>query len=303
MHHAGLVFANAWGSVKFAAHIYNAVRNEKFCTKLWGDLEVVMANQGYSSIFVGSPPKTLDDYFKQFLLGVGYSASNFAKNRHPGGKPAVAADGPRKSFEAEHDILISHELELGYTMMADEKGRKSVDLEKVLQRCIEEAEDEDGEYIDSTGEKLHIMPKRQKKAYTLSEALILIAETLMAEELALTLDLFRMHRLTWQVLRGIHEKVDPELKRIYGMRYIEAEHQLPFAIGYILMTAVETRAVAGVMAPKKRQLVSSDVLKEAGRVIEGMIDSGMGGLELKILREHYGMDMAVPTFEGDFVEE
>jgi hypothetical protein len=78
----GVAFVNAWGSLFYTYHLYNAVRQEKLLTKEWKDMEVVFGLQGH--IFVGDRPKNPEEYLKQFTLSLGYSATAFAKNRRKG---------------------------------------------------------------------------------------------------------------------------------------------------------------------------------------------------------------------------
>lgn len=94
-HKVGVVFAGAWGSIMYCAHLYNAVRQEKLLHRRWKDIELIMKLQE-GNIFVGDPPKTPEDYLKRFALSMGYSASAFARNKRPRGSLLEASKtGPR----------------------------------------------------------------------------------------------------------------------------------------------------------------------------------------------------------------
>jgi hypothetical protein len=67
MQEAGIAFLNAWGSVKTAAQIYNASRKERLLNKRWQDMELAMHLYGQSSLFVGSPPNTVDQMLPTVL--------------------------------------------------------------------------------------------------------------------------------------------------------------------------------------------------------------------------------------------
>jgi len=91
---AGIIFANAWGSIMYTGHLYNAVRQEKLLEKPWKDMELLISLQSTETMFVGGPPKELEDYLKVFALSMGYSATNFARNRRAN-VPSASARGPR----------------------------------------------------------------------------------------------------------------------------------------------------------------------------------------------------------------
>ena len=91
----GLAFANAWGSILYASHLYNAARQEKLLLKSWTDLELLIALHSPERFFVGDCPKSLEEYLKRFLLSMGYSATAFASNRRSSAL-AASARGPRR---------------------------------------------------------------------------------------------------------------------------------------------------------------------------------------------------------------
>ncbi|KAJ5365148.1 hypothetical protein N7517_008034 [Penicillium concentricum] len=89
---AGTTFVGAWGCVLYPLHLYNALRQERLVTARWADLDVLQAIQRHS--WIGAPPQTPDDYIKRFCLSMGYSATNFAKNRR-NGRPRALKNGPK----------------------------------------------------------------------------------------------------------------------------------------------------------------------------------------------------------------
>ncbi|KAH8696777.1 hypothetical protein GQ44DRAFT_719095 [Phaeosphaeriaceae sp. PMI808] len=299
MQEAGIGFLNAWGSAKSAAQIYNAARKEKFLGKEWQDMELALMFYGESAIFVGSRPDGVEEYFRRFCLSMGYSAQNFARGgARPHSRPVESRQGPRGVIEEKTASPVAHELRFGYSSF-DDSGKSAPNIEQVLEKCLKDNDDLD---VADTAEmapiqKRHQSP-RKSKAHTTPEVLILICQSLMSEELALTFDHFRLHRSAWRVLRGIKDTNAGELRRIYGPSYLEIESQLPFVAGYIFMTAVQTKKIGRLLRPKKEDVVSSKLLMQAADTLEGMVESGMGGLEVKILREKYGMEFEVEE-EGE----
>lgn len=68
MQDSGIIFCNAWGSVMYSAHLYNAVRQEGLVESIWKDMEMVLLLQGDDKMFVGDRPKNTEDYLKRFNL-------------------------------------------------------------------------------------------------------------------------------------------------------------------------------------------------------------------------------------------
>ena len=90
----GIDFANAWGSIMYAGHLYNATRREKLLQKMWRDMEMLIALQSPEQFFIGGAPKDPEGYLKRFCLSMGYSVTAFASNRRKGA-PVASARGPR----------------------------------------------------------------------------------------------------------------------------------------------------------------------------------------------------------------
>ncbi|OBR02109.1 Ank-repeat protein mbp1 [Colletotrichum higginsianum IMI 349063] len=97
MYDVGLAVANAWGSVTYTAHLYNALRGSRLLDGLWPDMEVMLTLLGDSGIWGGGGgerPGTSMDCFHKFCLQMGISAAAFTGNRRR--RPAIASRaGPR----------------------------------------------------------------------------------------------------------------------------------------------------------------------------------------------------------------
>lgn len=284
MQEAGVGFLNAWGSAKVAAQIYNAARKEKFLDKVWQDMELALLLYSEAAMFVGSRPAGVEEYFRRFCLSMGYSAQNFATGgMRARSRPVESSTGPRGVIQQETISPIAYELRHGYTGFED-SGKISPDFDKVFAKCLEESDEVN---VGSTKKKA------RRKNPTRPEMLMLVCQALVSEELALTFDHFRLHRAAWRLLRSIKERIADELRRIYTPMYIEKENQLPFIAGYIFMTAVRTKKIGTLLRPKKEDVVSSKMLMEAASVLDGMIQTGLGALEVRILTEKYGMQFEV----------
>ena len=74
---------------------------------------------------------------------------------------------------------------------------------------------------------------------------------------------------------------------------MEQENQLPFMVGYIFMTATVSKRLGSAFKEKKEDVVTSKLLVQSAAVLKGMIESGFGGVERKILEEFYGMEIEI----------
>jgi hypothetical protein len=284
MQNAGVAFLNAWGSVKFAAQIYNAARKENFLEKKWEDMEFAIQVYGERNIFAGSAPSSAEDYFKCFALAVGYSAQNFARSgRRPHTQALTSNRGPRGLMEAESITPITHVLKHGCENLHDPSRKMAPVVQLVLQRSIE-PRDPDGQ-PDAARSRT---PAQRKKPYTVPEALEVIREALHKEELALTLDHFRLHRSAWRALRSINAANDANFRRMYDPLYLQSENQLPFVAGYIFMSLTESQSAPGLLQGRRVLVVDSRPLKQAAEALDRIIEAGLGGLEAKILRDTVG---------------
>ncbi|KAF2670732.1 hypothetical protein BT63DRAFT_423031 [Microthyrium microscopicum] len=291
MQEVSLGFCNIWGSIKFAAQAYNAVRKEKLLEDRWADMDLAMSLYGQQSIFVGDAPNNVDDYLKRFCLSMGYSARNFAKGRRKAEKAIESSAGPRGQLEAEKISPVAYQLRHGYTEF--QSGAVASSLEAVLKVCLENVDfvDEQDKPIAGLQQAHGRVPGR--KQYTPGQLLQIICGGLMSEELQLTFDHFRLHRNAWRALQSIDKENHADLVKYYGGLYKETESQLPFVVGYVFMTASGTKQLAGILQPKKEDVVTSKMLVQTAGVFKGMIDSGIGGLEIRILDKMYNIAVEV----------
>ncbi|KAL9002095.1 MAG: hypothetical protein Q9180_009991 [Flavoplaca navasiana] len=305
----------------YTGQLYNAVRQEGLMprSKVWKDMEFVIALQGSDKFFVGDAPTELDEYLKRFLLSMGYSAALFAKNRRKNAH-AVSAKGPRQLTKlcaagqlfagryCDNDAAVAWTTE---TMKPIIEGKLDDDSndEEVNDVAPGSGENDDEAQQASTKSSQGQEPKAQKaKKVKQSQAGALLrkasgstslipttdflhdlANALHAEAIEMNLDYFRIHRFCWMLLRNVNEACKPRLLEMYGGGYLEREDQLPFVVGYIFMSATATSHIAGLLIPKKEGIqVSNRLLKTAADVMGEMMDSGAGAIETKVLEQRMG---------------
>lgn len=327
MQEASITFVNAWGSVLYTAHLYNAVRQEKLLVRNWKDMDLALMLHRTQDMFIGALPTTIDDYLKRFSLAMGYSAASFASNRRPKKGVIASKAGPRglNSLSPVSNMFRRRFIEDDSTTRFSPE-----DVETVLEKYAED-DDIDDVYVDETGEewttpqikinfnrdpnltdeqkdavaKLH---KRQKKMKSITsvkdgvrpiQLLNALLNELQSETLELTFDHFRLHTFCWRLLRAVQRELDEDLKRYFRAGYLEKENQLPFVIGYIFMTATSTKQVAALLAPKRQADVTSRLLQKAAKTVETMIENGAGEIVCGMMKQFLDMDIDVPDVITD----
>ena len=304
-----LAFVNAWGSVLYTAHLYNASRQEGFLPRVWKDMEMVISLQSPERMFVGNAPRQLDEYLKRFILSMGYSASIFASNRSRGGL-AASPRGPRSLMElgkvgalfkgryCKNDANVSWTSESMKAIIEakfdDDSDEESTEKDGKLQPKADGSSRKSQKAKQSATGALLKRPKRDRKSVPTVDFLEDLANALHAEALELTFDYLRLHRFCWILLRQVNDTCKPKLLEMYGPGYLPKECDLPWMVGYIFMTATNTSRIADVLLPRRGTgKVSSQLLALAAEQIKGMVDGGAGAIQLKVLQEFlgYGIEM------------
>ena len=292
-HELGIDFANAWGSIMYASHLYNATRQEKLLSKPWKDMELIIALQSTERLFVGNTPNDLESYLKRFLLSMGYSPTVFASNRRRNA-PIASARGPRGLSE----LCGAGTLFKGrYCSNEHSVTWTTESMQPIIDAKMEDDSDsEDSRRKGSSKVKTAVSgslirrPKRISKTVPTIDFLRDLAHALHAETLELSVDYLRLHRSCWMLLRQVNDACKPQLLDKIGAGYLEKESQLPFVVGYILMVATQTNGVANLLLPRRPGVqVSSRLLGQAAEALEDMINSGVGELEIRFLAQRSGI--------------
>ncbi|KAM6523044.1 hypothetical protein FSOLCH5_003669 [Fusarium solani] len=299
----GLAIANAWGSITYTAHLYNALLKERLLESQWPDMDVVLTMLGDSNIWVGGErPRTTGDYFQKFCLQMGISAAAFTANRRR--KTAIASRaGPRGINEGapvssmfKTQICSGAEMNWTPELIDDIVARSAYQWEGSV---------DNGDLImtqiDDPQELRAKDRLRQQKAKARAAGKDTATDGLVPEELAKTLVLalnseslemafpyLLMHRWCWILLRSVKDNCDPVLRELYTPAYMEKESELPWVVGYILTAA------SGVDGVRDLRL-----LNLAAEPFNGMISSGAGQIAIEIARK-IGKDI---QFENDDSED
>ncbi|PVH92820.1 hypothetical protein DM02DRAFT_698351 [Periconia macrospinosa] len=276
-HEFSIAFVNAWGAVMSCAHLYNAVGGRSRTDMRWKDLEVVIGLHDPKTFFIGEAPTTSDECLKRFALAMGASAANLARSTRTKKGLTLSKKGPKGLKE------LGAVLQTFRARICGANGPKDIraeDVQKILDNSTWDyeldAEDNAEQVYKDIGGDTKAAPKKQ---LPVNKCVGLVRDLLHAETVEVSFDYFRMHRQCWRLLRVVKNHCRADLIRIYGPEYLDKESQLPFVVGYVLMTATSTQQIGDM--PKARLpgvQVTSQVLEGAKHVIEGMLESGAGAL-------------------------
>ncbi|KAK2026907.1 hypothetical protein LX32DRAFT_593792, partial [Colletotrichum zoysiae] len=288
MYEIGIAIANAWGSITYAAHLYNALLMNGLLVGQWPDMEVMLTTLVYSSIWVGNErPKTIRDCHQKFCLQMGVSAVSCTNNRRRN-TPIASRAGPRGIKEGapvssmfKTQVCSGVDMEWTPELLDDIVARSTYQQESM-------ADDEDliMRQISDPQELRARDRLRQQKAKARAagqakatsdlvpdELTIKLALALESESLEIAFPYLAMHRWCWKFLRSVKDACDPVLRELWTPAYMEKETQLPWLVSWILMAA------AGIgITPDLRPL------HLAARTCNSMVSSESAKLAIEIAR-------------------
>lgn len=294
MHEVGIAVLNAWGSVTYPAHLYNALQQEGLLVSSWQDMEVVRSLLGDSNFFVGSPPKNKDEYLNRFLLQMGYSASAITTHkgrllRQPKRHQDMASrSGPRG---IEDGVPVSRMFFERYLRKSGQVDLTPENVDSIISRSnyLEDNSEDELAFVkadDASDLKKQKQKQKQKRKATdggkLKAGALLkpLAMALTAEMFEFSFPYLVLHRWSWKFLRQIKSVCDPVLRRLHGPAYLDQEKQLPFTVGYILMTFAEDPDGDG-----------KELMRIAAGEFNGLVcQKGIGNVTITAARKMYGLE-------------
>lgn len=279
-HEFGIAFINAWGSVMACAHLYNAVNGTSGVQNLtWKDMDVVIGLQDPKTFFIGDAPDSPDDCLKRFALAMGASAANLARSTRTKRGLIHSRKGPKGLKELGPVVQTLR------ARICDANGPRDIraeDVQKIIENSGWDVDLDDEGNAQQIYRDVGEAPKhklKEGKRLPVAKCLGLVRDLVHAEIVEVSFDYFRMHRQCWRLLRAVKDQCRDDLIRFYGPDYIEKESQLPFVVGYVLMTASRTQQAGELFKARQPGVeVTSRVLEEAKGVVAGMIESGSGSL-------------------------
>ena len=217
---AGVAFANAWGSIIFTAHLHNAISAEKILSGRWRDMELLLGIQDQSRMFAGTPPHSPEQYFRRFSLAMGYSATNFARNRRRQNQAAASTAGPRSIQE---QAPVSRMFMPRYVHGRETTDMTTQDVENILEKSswLEVDDHDEGDALvldrqDKADGKSRLKDSwKAKQRVSIPDLLRTLRISLQAEIFEFSFDYFLMHRQCWRLLRMVKDATQPQMREIF----------------------------------------------------------------------------------------
>ncbi|KAK8079330.1 hypothetical protein PG994_003137 [Apiospora phragmitis] len=287
-HEVGLAVANAWGSIQYCQHLYNALRKEKLVKGEWADMDVLYAILGEESFYVGGKePALTEDYFKKFCLQMGTSETAMTGKRRKNG-PLESKAGPRGLK------FVGPVLSMFKARYVDNTGQVDLTPEYVDQiidmSLFEEEPGQEGLFgqIADPAKRKEKQKQKQglrKKAVeggkmTPEQLIKPLVIALHSETLEFAFPYLHFHRWCWHVLRAVKESSDSLLRQLYTPDYLERENQLPWVVGWIFMAA---SGLEGGVSDRRP-------LQKAAEALNDMLELGTGSFLIdKVLGDALGI--------------
>ncbi|KAM4056657.1 hypothetical protein HRG_003526 [Hirsutella rhossiliensis] len=289
MYDVGISVVNAWGSISYSNHLYNALRREGLLQGRWEDMDVVSTALGDASFFVGEPPYSRNAYLTRFCLQMGVSAA--ALRIKPGAPVSSMFDerylGGTEQLEWTPErvdqVLSRAEYEVEGSVEDGNLALSQIDDPDKLREIRRAQQGKARRAGAKTGsDKARLAPEK------LVQSLIL---ALQAETLEHAFPYLLLHRFSWRLLRSVKDNCDPLLRSLHSPAYMERESELPFVVGYIFLAA------AGI---EYGTLPDDRLLHKAADAMNGMIEAGAGRFTQGFLQSIAGIRV---QFEDKVEEE
>jgi hypothetical protein len=288
LHEFSIVFVNAWGSVMSCAHLYNAVIVGKRKETMWKDLEVVIPLQGEKTFFIGDAPESVDDCLKRFALAICASASNLARSTRKKKGLVHSKRGPKGVKE------LGPVLQTFKGRFCDGNGQNDLradDVQKILDHAAWTYELNEHGQVDEVFKDTDVVPtKNTGTSLPVHKVLGIIRDVIHAEMIEVQYDYLRLHRQCWRLLRVVRDACRDDLIRMYGPDYLTKESELPFIVGYMLMSAASTQEVGNMLKARLPGVdITSKVMKDATDVVMTMIEAAGALVVDHILPKAFGV--------------
>ena len=285
---AGITLCNAWGSVLYPAHLYNACQKSAGMDAEWRDMEYIFGVHSSRRLFVGAPPSEASDYLKRFVYALGGGATTFARNRVAGRSLIVhSKKGPRglKTTTPVRDIFEPRYI----------KGEQAV-LSKgnlvAMSAVAVKAERTSPVSVDL--EQLHARVASQPDLSPV-QLLEVVREGIAAEELHLLFDYIGLHFRGYKLLRKLHTDLQSQLTNYFGSNYIENESELPFIVGYIFEIMFGSDRVTEAL---RLQHGGSRLLNTAAETLKAFLEDGINGQQSLVAAKGHSSTVLYHYFAG-----
>lgn len=297
---------NSTGSILFAAHLYNAVRQESFLNLVWEDMNLALHFHKTETLFLGNFPSKPADYFKRYHIAMGScSGVDFVKRaRKQQWKPTPTKDGIRKLNRISPVSMMFWDR---FCQPQNQISFSPDDIEKILRETGNGTMKHDGvalsDKLDFSARQYqdHVASSKQDKydlnlTYTFKARSVILLDALLSatksEAPQLAFNHFMLHVSSARLLRAVEEAVADDLKTLTGFVVSHGLGSPPMTVGMIIIQALEAGVLHDSLRIPKEEIDSYQPLVRAAEAIETLLSSGSGGIECLMLKK-LGMAMDV----------
>ncbi|KAK4206477.1 hypothetical protein QBC37DRAFT_458885 [Rhypophila decipiens] len=289
-HYLDVSYAAPPAGIMHVTQLYHALRQEKLLPEplKWHDLETFRQMQGDSAFFVGEPPTTMDDHYKNYTLCIGNSITNWAKNKRlgKGGRPASNKPTQQRPALGRGDQAI---LEKGRDLAA-RNGKGFLRSDKK----------------EDNAQKSAMVPFGPTTPVNVLRQLALDID---ADVSNLKFDYITMHNTCWDLLLRLKTKFSEVMGTDMSNHLPPTEVHLTFLLGYVFLFASGHSAELTVKLPPGSESnillyaaaeVFSKFLKEgnnATRILDAQ-KKGLSDTEKKALDDAFHKYRVEDTFPG-----
>ncbi|KAM3417680.1 hypothetical protein BST61_g5916 [Cercospora zeina] len=261
------ITCNAWGSVLYPAHLYNACQQSGGLDAPWRDIEYMIETHAAKRLFVGVPPSEASDYIERFVFALGGSASNFARNRRPGGGHSLIVQSKKGPRGLKTTTPVRDTFESRYVGGESQAVLSKANLVAMLSVAMKSRRTS----LPGLDMKALLAQVTDQPDLTQIQVLQVVREGVAGEEHHLVFDYIGLHFRGYKLLRMLHTHLSGQLAQYFGPNSIENESELPFIIGYVFEIVAGSDRNAQTL---RLELGGSRILQTAAETMKAFLEDG-----------------------------
>ncbi len=258
MQRGGMSDLNNTAYASTMAHLYNAAQTESHLTTNWPDMEKLIEFYGKKDLFIGGPPKTVNQYLSQFLMTKGISSRQFAKARRDEGI-IYSKHNPR--------LLKTSEIMENFEKLLCKTDKKEIDInvdlvETFLHRMA---------HTQSLKKEQGVIHKRWEESHALTpiQLLTLLEQCMEEEKPKLSFDYAAFYQSSWRVLASIVAELGSEYTEWLDRRVPKHEKNINDCLKYLPHFVFEK--LQGGWKSGKAVATKEDTLARVARIINDVV--------------------------------
>ncbi|KAI4713823.1 hypothetical protein J4E89_001271 [Alternaria sp. Ai002NY15] len=252
-HREAVKYAATPGAVMCVTQLYHALRQTELLSEEWKDLQTLWDMQGNSAYFIGEPPKDFEGHWKNYLMAIGASATNWASSKRNTKVKETKANARLLKFKGPVSAWMASRIATN----GDER--------LITAEAIEDAIKDGASHHSSLAA---VAPTIQRQTHIIQK----LATALHAEAPEITFDYFTMHDLCWELMGRMKERFSPIIAAKSGKQWEAQKSNLPFVVGFVFSTAAGKKDIETDGVP------SEELLKIAAQVTKKFLEEGKGSV-------------------------